>query len=40
MLQASEGRYEVANCLPLCFQRAEQEDEVAGKIAALGKATV
>lgn len=40
VLQASEGRYEVANCLPLCSQCAEQENEVAGKIAALGKATV
>lgn len=40
MLQASEGRYEVANCLPLCFQCAEQENEVAGKIAALEKVTV
>lgn len=40
VLQASEGRYEVANCLPLCFQCAEQENEVAGKIAALGKAAV
>lgn len=38
--QASEGSYEVANCLPLCFQCAEQENEVARKIAALGKANV
>lgn len=34
VLQASEGRYEVANCLPLCFQCAEQENDVARKIAA------
>lgn len=40
VLQASQGRYEVANCLPLCFQCAEQKNEVARKIAALRKATV
>lgn len=40
MPQASEGSYEVANCLPRCFQCAEQENEVARKIAALGKANM